>query len=104
MSDTKKTYSMQLRLKRTIIEDCYISVPLTSLMMREKEDGSLGIDVEKFIKEGIKLSENYEVDWRIEDSIIEAHPIQAVRPEERKLFAPNDDNIDYWEGNLGKNN
>jgi len=27
--------------------------------------------------------------------------MQTVRPEERKLFAPNDDNIDYWKGDLG---
>ena len=38
--DNTKTYSMQLRLKRIIIEDCYVSVPVTNSIMTEKEDGS----------------------------------------------------------------
>ena len=100
--DNAKTYSMQLRLQRTTIEDAYISVPLTnSIMTKENEDGSLGIDIEKFFKEAIAISADNGVDWQIESSTVEAHPMQTVRPEERKLFAPNDDNIDYWKGNLG---
>ena len=100
--DNTKTYSIQLRLKRTIIEDCYVSVPVTNSIMTEKENGSFGIDFEKFVKEAISISANQNVDWQIESSIIEAHSTQAVKPEIRKLFHPNDDNIDYWKGNSGK--
>ena len=82
----KKTYSIQLRLKRTIVEDAYVSVFVTDSIMKVKEDGSTGIDFEKFVKEAIALGENSEVDWQIESSVIEAHSIQKNRPEERKSF------------------
>ena len=95
------TYSIQLRLKRTIVEDTYVSVPVSNLIMKEKEDGNLGIDFEKFTKEGIRISKNYEVDWQVESSTIEVHPIQAVRPEERKSFDPYGDE-NYWKGELKK--
>jgi len=40
--DNTKTYSMQLRLKRTIIEDCYVSVPVTNSIKKYENTDYIG--------------------------------------------------------------
>jgi hypothetical protein len=76
----KDTFSVQLRLRRVIYEDAYISVPLTKALA--KSDGK-GLDIKKFLAEGIRLGNSEGIEWKIESSTVEAHPMQSPKPDDR---------------------
>jgi len=78
------TYSIALRLRRITYEDAYIAVPVTDAIVKKVEDGSLRIDPEAMWAEGIRLSEDSRVEWKVEATRIEAHPAQQAPPEGRK--------------------
>ncbi len=84
MSDEKPTYSISLRLRRTIQQDCYVSVMVNDALVKQNEDGSFGIDTDKFFAEGIKLGADENADWQQETTVVEVHPIQMARPDGRK--------------------
>ena len=84
MSDEKPTYSISLRLRRTIQQDCYVSVMVNDAIVKQNEDGTFGIDTDKLFAEGVKLGANENADWQQETSVVEVHPIQMARPEGRK--------------------
>ena len=91
MDNENKIYSIVLRVRRVIHEDAYISVPATMEIMKENDNGSFGIDFEKFVVEAINLSKHSNVDWQIETSYVETHPVQSPKPEERQSFYPTND-------------
>lgn len=78
------TYSIALRLRRTIYEDAYITVPVTDAILQKMEDGSLRVDPEKMWAEGIRISQDGRVEWQIESTKTDPHPIQQAPPEGRK--------------------
>jgi hypothetical protein len=78
------TYSIALRVRRVTYEDAYIAVPVTDAIVRKKEDGSLGVDPEAMCAEGIRISQDSRVEWQIESTNTEVHPIQQAAPEGRK--------------------
>lgn len=86
MDDTSKTYSVALRVRRVTYEDAYVAVPVTDAIMKKKEDGTPGIDFEKFVAEALRISKDTKVEWKIEESKSEPHPIQQAPPEGRKSF------------------
>ena len=88
MENDQKTYSIAIRLRRVTYEDAYLSVPLNNTITKENEDGSHGIDFEKFVAEAIKLSTDSKVEWKVETVHLEPHPIQNPLPEDRKTFDP----------------
>lgn len=96
MSDMH-TYSIQLRIKRTTVEDAFVSVPVTSSMMKEKEDGNLGIDGDKLLEQALKLGKESGVEWKVEDVTIEPHGLQGPKPEDRKEFVPDSSRVDWFE-------
>ncbi|MBO2013060.1 hypothetical protein [Hymenobacter negativus] len=81
-----QTYSIQLRLRRVTYEDAYVSVILNDKVMQVQEDGTSKIDFEKFLAEAIRVSTTPNVDWQVESSQTEAHPLQAVRPDDRRVI------------------
>jgi hypothetical protein len=80
------SYSVALRVRRVTYEDAYVSVPVTDAILKVKEDGSRGIDFEKFVAEGLRISKDSKVEWQIEESKSEPHPIQQAPPEGRTSF------------------
>jgi hypothetical protein len=79
-----------LRLRRVIVEDAYVGVPVSeAIMKREPEpDGTYRLDFDAFVREGIRLSADPRVDWRREDGEppIEIHPTQGPVPDGRTVF------------------
>lgn len=86
MTEQNKTYSIALRLRRTIYEDAYVAVPVTDAIVKPKEDGTYGLDFEAFVAEAIRLSGDPRVEWKIETTEVNAHPIQGPKPEDRQSF------------------
>lgn len=75
-----------LRVRRTTHEDAYVSVPATDAIMKPNDDGTYGIDFEKFVTEAIRLSQDPRVEWKVEEVMTDAHPIQQPKPDHRKGF------------------
>ena len=86
MSDKNETYSVMLRVRRITYEDAYVSVPVTSAIMKKNEDGTFGIEVEAFVAEALRLSNDERVEWRFESAQRVPHPIQMPKPEDRQQF------------------
>jgi hypothetical protein len=86
MSETPETYSLALRVRRVTYEDAYVSVTVTNDILRKGDDGTFGIDFEAFVAEAIRISHDPNVEWEIETSQIEPHPIQGPKPENRVSF------------------
>ncbi|MCL2850517.1 MAG: hypothetical protein FWE61_10825 [Micrococcales bacterium] len=102
------TFSIQLRLRRTTVEDCYISVPVTKRAMPQNEDptaggtrtsGKLfeGLDWEVLVDEAVTLSVSDKAEWRAEDVTVAAHPTQGPAPDGRTVYVPASETIDWWE-------
>lgn len=86
MADHAKTFSVMLRVRRVTYEDAYIAVPVTNKLMMEKADGSFGLDSDAFVAEALRMSYDHRVEWIIESSHQEPHPIQIPKPDERHAF------------------
>jgi hypothetical protein len=86
MSDNHETYSVMLRVRRITYEDAYVAVPVTNTIMKENEDGTFGLDVDAFVAEALRISNDGRVEWKVESSQREPHPIQMPKPEDRQEF------------------
>ncbi len=86
VSKDPSSYSIALRVRRVTYEDAYVAVPVTEAIMKKKEDGKPGIDFEKLVAEGIRISKDSRVEWQVEESKTEPHQIQQAAPEGRKSF------------------
>jgi hypothetical protein len=75
------TYSISVRLRRTVVEERYVSVPVTEAVLQDQpdEDGSLRLDGQKVFEEALRLGAD-EQDWLPEDRTVEVHPIQQPPP------------------------
>ena len=80
------TLSIALRLRRATYEDAYIAVPVTDAIVKPKPDGSKGIDPEAFLAEGLRIGKDSRVEWQVESSKAEPHPVQQAAPEGRKTL------------------
>jgi hypothetical protein len=86
MEEQPKTYSLALRVRRITYEDAYVAVPVTSTILKQKEDGTLGIDFEAFVAEALRISKDPRVEWKVEELKTEPHPVQGPKPEDRRSF------------------
>ncbi|MCL1838937.1 MAG: hypothetical protein FWG47_06460 [Propionibacteriaceae bacterium] len=89
------TMSLLLRVRRTITSDAFISVPITNAMMAEHSDGSSRMDMDLLFADGIAYAAGEGVDWQVEDTVIEVHPIQKPIPEDRIQYVPDAAGIDW---------
>ena len=83
MNEEPTTVSLSLRLRRTTYEDAYVTVPVSETIAKVNEDGTLGIHVEAFLAEAIRLSNDPRVQWKLEERQTEPHPVQQQHPEDR---------------------
>ena len=75
------TYSISFRLQRTVIEEVHVSVPVTDDVVKQRPDGSYGLDVDKLVAEAIRLGRETELAWRREgEPEVTQHPIQTPPP------------------------
>jgi hypothetical protein len=77
-----------LRLRRVVVEDAYVAVPVTDAIMKAapEPDGNYRIDFPAFVREAVRLSGEPGVDWRDEERNIEPHPTQQPVPEGRVVY------------------
>jgi hypothetical protein len=80
------TYSIALRLRRVTYEDAYIAVPVTDAVVKPNPDGSMAIDPEALFAEGLRIGQDSRVEWQVESSQTEAHPLQQAAPDGRRKF------------------
>lgn len=74
------THSISFRLRRTTIEEAFVSVPVTEeiLQTTPDEDGYRHIDPEKAVKVALDLGRNAETHWITEaEPEITLHPLQT---------------------------
>ncbi|HXO20383.1 MAG TPA: hypothetical protein VOA87_10730 [Thermoanaerobaculia bacterium] len=90
MDDSDHTYSILLRYRRVTTEDAYVSVPVTSdLMKPEPEaDGTFRLNTDALWAEGLRISRDSRVEWRVESTETVPHPTQQPKPEDRYTFDP----------------
>ena len=86
MTDKQETFSIALRLRRVIYEDAYVGVPVTDVFMKTNDAGEGAIDFELFVAEAIRIGSDPGVEWKVESSAMEAHPIQGPTPDDRQSF------------------
>jgi hypothetical protein len=89
MTDEGET-CIVMRLRRVIVEDAYVGVPVTEAIMKPEPepDGTYRIDFEAFTREAIRLGADAEVDWQREatETTTAIHPMQGPVPEGRVVF------------------
>ena len=78
--------SLQLRVRRTTTEDAYVAILVHDGLLAEDDDGIMRIVPDKVHAEAQLVARHPGVDWRVEEVVIEAHPWQDVRPEDRPVF------------------
>lgn len=78
-----RTHSIALRLRRVVHEDVYVTVFVDESITKVNEDGSRGIDWDKFVSRAIATSESGEAEWQLEGTQVEVHPIQQPKPAHR---------------------
>lgn len=86
--EEKNTYSISFRVQKITVEDAFLSIPITDRILKDNEDGTKGIDYEKFVAEAIEISKDHRVEWLLEKMSVEPHSIQSPRPDNRKGFDP----------------
>ena len=81
--------SVVLRVRRTVVQDAYIAVPVSGSMKAEPEsDGSYRIDFDALVTVGVQLSHEPGVEWRDEQRETTMHPLQGPVPTERTTYRP----------------
>jgi hypothetical protein len=73
------TYSVSFRLRRTVVEERYVSVPITDAVMQADpdEDGAYRVDMGKLVAAAIQLGQD-DADWLPEEREVTLHPIQKA--------------------------
>jgi hypothetical protein len=73
------TYSVSVRLRRTSVEERYVSVLITDAVMQTEPDegGTYRLDPGKIFAAAIELGQD-DTDWSSEDREITVHPIQKA--------------------------
>lgn len=82
--DERKTYSISVRLRRTITEEAFVSVPVNSEVIDPvpDQDGSHHIDGKKLTEVAVRMGTDSGVQWVAEgQSHVEVHPVQTRPPE-----------------------
>jgi hypothetical protein len=57
--------SIQLRVRRVIHEDAFVSVPVIDAITKVGDDGNRKIDVDALVAAGLRLAEEPAVTWEV---------------------------------------
>jgi hypothetical protein len=70
-----------VRLRRTVVQERFVSVPVTDAVMADERDadGTTHLDPEKLWAVAVELGSD-DADWVTEESTVEPHPIQKPPP------------------------
>ena len=82
------TYSVLVRLQRTVVLDAYVSVPVTDALLVEQADGTARLDTEKLFVAARQQGDDPRVDWQAESADTQIHPVQKPLPDDRASFNP----------------
>jgi hypothetical protein len=70
--------TIRVRVRRTLLEESSVSVPITDAVVRTAEDGSLRVDGAMVLAAALELAKLPGQEWSQESAPeIEIHPIQA---------------------------
>lgn len=79
------TYSISVRLRRTVHETLHVLVPVTDEVMVEEPDGTAHLDGKKVFAAAVELGRGDQHVWVVDgDPVIEIHPIQGPPPPAEK--------------------
>ncbi|HVV87251.1 MAG TPA: hypothetical protein VHE35_29625 [Kofleriaceae bacterium] len=79
--DAPATVSISVRLRRTIVEEVHVSVPVTAALIAEEPDGSAHLDGAKVFAAAVRLGGEAGLAWRREGEVlVELHPLQTPPP------------------------
>ena len=77
MSETEPTYSVAVRIRRTLVEEVHVRVPVTDAVVTDDH-----LDGEKIFAAALVIAAEQEHAWRREsEPIVELHPIQTPPPD-----------------------
>jgi hypothetical protein len=85
-ADEPRSYSIQLRIRRTTVEDAFIGVPVTDRVLRDAGDGTARIDPEALYAEARRIAQDARVEWQTESRSVEPHELQIPKPDDRSMF------------------
>jgi hypothetical protein len=90
MASSHDTYSILFHVRRITTEDAYVSVPVTSDLMRPEPmpDGTLRLNMDAVAAAALRISRDSRVEWRVESNETQLHPVQQPKPEDRTTFDP----------------
>jgi hypothetical protein len=83
-----ETYSVALRLQRVTVEYAYVSVPVTSDIVTEHEDGTARIDPTKLVQQAVEIGSASGVKWHQESVDVQPHPMQKPPEPSEVDFLP----------------
>jgi hypothetical protein len=86
MSDGPQTYSIMLRVRRVTVEDAYVAVPVTDSILIPDGEGTARINFDAFVAEAIRIGDDPRVEWQVESTTTESHPVQRPLPDGRRSF------------------
>jgi len=73
--------SIMVRIRRTVVEEIHVSVPVTSDMIEEEADGSSHLAPGRIFEAAVKIGQTQALAWRREgDPAVEIHPLQTPPP------------------------
>ena len=82
----RETYSISIRLRRTVTEEALVSVPLNSEVVDPvpDEDGQRRVDGKKVMEVAVRMGIHQGLHWVAEgEPLVEPHPIQSPPPHAR---------------------
>jgi hypothetical protein len=89
----RATFSISVRLQRTVVQEGYVSVLVTHDLIRDEPDadGKYQMDTAKMIARAVELGGEL-AEWQDESTDIVLHPIQRSRPmRDDEQVVPHDD-------------
>jgi hypothetical protein len=70
------SYSVSVRIRRTIVEEIHVKVPVTDAVVTDEH-----LDGKKIFAAAVVIGETEELAWRREgEPVVEVHPLQTPPP------------------------
>ncbi|HET7076811.1 MAG TPA: hypothetical protein VFM49_05110 [Chloroflexia bacterium] len=73
-----ETYSISLRLQRVTVEYAYVSVPVTTALLVDQDDGTARLNTDRLVEQAVAMGSEAGVKWHPESVDIQPHPTQKA--------------------------